>query len=310
MKKITAILLVAVLMMTFLTGCGKTRELYSNINLADYVEVGKYIGLELDTTTEEYARLYANGLYSDIYNYQISNDSIKSTVTFDTTAETAVELGDMVNIDYKGYKDGVAFEGGTATGGLLVIGSQTFIDDFEDQLVGVKVGQTVDVNVTFPENYSKAELAGADAKFVVTVNAIAKNPEQIYKLFNLDSQEKYVDVLDKRVQQSLILNMVRENSTIKDYPTKEAEKIYQAAVEVYASQSIDISKEDKTNIFKQLVYPMMDVNMVMYYILDTEKLEIYESTLESQKVDQPVIAESYAVQEIVIDYILDNTTIK
>ena len=135
MKKITAILLVAVLMMTFLTGCGKTRELYSNINLADYVEVGKYIGLELDTTTEEYARLYANGLYSDIYNYQISNDSIKSTVTFDTTAETAVELGDMVNIDYKGYKDGVAFEGGTATGGLLVIGSQTFIDDFEDQLV-------------------------------------------------------------------------------------------------------------------------------------------------------------------------------
>ena len=104
--------------------------------------------------------------------------------------------------------------------------------------------------------------------------------------------------------------MVRENSTIKDYPTKEAEKIYQAAVEVYASQSIDISKEDKTNIFKQLVYPMMDVNMVMYYILDTEKLEIYESTLESQKVDQPVIAESYAVQEIVIDYILDNTTIK
>lgn len=310
MKKLTAILLTAVLMMTFLTGCGKNRELYNNVNLADYVEVGDYLGIEIDTTSEDYIRLYANCLYSDIYNYQITDDAVKDSVTFDTSAEIAVELGDMVNIDYTGYKGETAFEGGTAQGALLTIGSGTFIDDFEDQLVGAKVGQTVEVNVTFPENYSNTELAGADAKFIVTINGIAKNPEQIYKVFELDSQDEYAEILNKRVEQSLILDIVCENSTINNYPEKEAEKIYEAAVEVYAAQSIDITSQDKNTIFKELVYPMMDVNMVMYYILDTEELEIYESTVESQDIDQPVIAESYAVQDIVIEFLLDNATIK
>lgn len=309
MKK-TAILLTSILMITFLIGCSKSRQLYNNVNLANYVEVGNYNGIEIDTTSEDYQRLYANCLYSDIYKYKITDDEIKDIVAFDTSAEIVVDLGDMVNIDYTGYNGEIAFEGGSATGALLTIGSGTFIDNFEDQLIGSKVGQTVEVNVTFPNDYGKVELAGVKAKFVVTVNSIAKNPEDIYKMFELESEQEYIDYLNDRVVQGLILDAVRKKSTIKDYPKKDAEKIYNAAVELYAAQSIDITTEGKDTIYKELVYPMMDVNMLMYYILDAENLEIYESTLKSQDIDNVVIAESYAVQDIVIEYLYDNAVIK
>lgn len=310
MKKIAAVLLIVVLMATFLTGCGEKRELYSKVELKNYVEIGKYLGIELDTTSENFKKLYANHLYSDIYHNRIKEDEIKDSVTFDTSAEIAVELGDMVNIDYIGYNGETAFEGGTATGALLTIGSGRFIDNFEDQLIGAKPGQTVDVNVTFPQDYDAAQLAGVRAKFVVTINSIAKNPEEIYKLFQLESQDEYSDILYERAKESFVIKEVRANSKINDYPAKDAEKIYKAVVDTYTAQGIDISSQNRDTIFKELVYPMMDVNMIMYYILDAENLEIYESTLESQNVDNSVIAESYAVQDIVIEYIFDHATIK
>ena len=75
-------------------------------------------------------------------------------------------------MDYEGKKDGVAFDGGTASDSILRIGSDDFIDGFEDGLVGVKVGETVDLNLTFPENYGNTELAGKAVVFTVTVKGI------------------------------------------------------------------------------------------------------------------------------------------
>lgn len=311
MKRLTAIILITVLIMTFLTGCGKNRELYNNVDLADYVEVGDYLGIEIDTASDDYIKLYSYYLYMDTYNYQIEDDSVKEVTTFDTSAEAVVELGDMVNIDYTGYKDEVAFDGGSAQGSLLIIGSGTFIDDFEDQLIGAKVGETVEVNVTFPESYSSTELAGADAKFVVTINGIAKNPEQIYSLFGLESQEDYAEILDSRAQKSLLFDIIGDSSTIKDFPKKDVEKFYEAAVEYYsATYGVDIASEDKDTILNELIYPTMKENMIMYYIFDEQELELYESTVESQNVDNAIIAESYAVNEIVLEYLLDNAIIK
>jgi len=96
MKRLTAILLITVLMMTFLTGCGKNRELYNNVDLADYVEVGDYLGIEIDTASNNYIKLYSYYLYMDTHNYKIEDDAIKEVTTFDTSAEAVVELGDMV----------------------------------------------------------------------------------------------------------------------------------------------------------------------------------------------------------------------
>lgn len=94
--------------------------------------------------------------------------------SYSTDTSLTVENGDTVNIDYTGYVDDVAFDGGSTNGAGadLTIGSGTYIDDFEEQLIGYHVGDTVTVNVTFPEDYGNEELNGKDAVFEVTINGI------------------------------------------------------------------------------------------------------------------------------------------
>ena len=84
------------------------------------------------------------------------------------------ELGDYANIDYCGKKDGVAFDGGTAEGYDLGLGTNTFIPGFEDGVVGMKIGETKDIPLTFPENYGSEELAGKDVIFTVTLNKLSQ----------------------------------------------------------------------------------------------------------------------------------------
>ena len=98
----------------------------------------------------------------------------KKSVEYSTDTSLTVKDGDTVNIDYVGSVDGVEFDGGSTKGrgADLTIGSGTYIDDFEEQLIGAHPGDTVEVNVTFPENYGDEELNGKDALFVVEVNGI------------------------------------------------------------------------------------------------------------------------------------------
>lgn len=100
------------------------------------------------------------------------SDSDSSAYSTDTSL--TVEDGDTVNIDYVGSIDGVEFEGGNTNGAGtdLTIGSGLYIDDFEEQLIGSHPGDTVNVNVTFPDDYQQENLQGKNALFVVTVNGI------------------------------------------------------------------------------------------------------------------------------------------
>ena len=93
---------------------------------------------------------------------------------YSTDSSLTVQDGDSVNIDYVGSINGVEFDGGSTqgAGATLVIGSGSYIDDFEEQLIGAHPGDEVDVVVTFPEDYGNAELNGNEALFVVTVNGI------------------------------------------------------------------------------------------------------------------------------------------
>lgn len=88
-----------------------------------------------------------------------------------------VAHGDMTTIDFEGFKDGVAFDGGKAEGHQLEIGSGQFIPGFEEQLIGMKKGETKDLNLTFPENYGMADLAGADVVFKVKLHKIENKQE-------------------------------------------------------------------------------------------------------------------------------------
>ena len=102
-------------------------------------------------------------------------DADQNNVTaYSTDTTLTVKDGDTVNIDFVGSVDGVEFEGGNTQGygADLVIGSHTYIDDFEEQLIGSHPGDQVDVYVTFPENYGKENLNGKEALFKVTVNGI------------------------------------------------------------------------------------------------------------------------------------------
>ncbi len=167
MKK-TALIALLLMVALAVTACG-TGKNYTDLKMSDYVTLGEYKGLTYtpaDTSVSDYALQVA--IQSDLEEegYKVI-DSTKRT-------EGTVQVGDTCDIDFKGLKDGVAFEGGTATGYSLTIGSGSFIAGFEEGLVGVAIGSKVSLDLTFPENYSSEELAGEDVVFEVTVNAVTK----------------------------------------------------------------------------------------------------------------------------------------
>ena len=112
------------------------------------------------------------------------------------SVKRAAKLGDTVMIDYEGSVDGVPFDGGKAENSPLELGSHSFIDTFEDQLVGHKAGEEVDVNVTFPEQYHAADLAGKPALFKVKINDITT--KELPKLDDeFDSEVSEFETLDE-----------------------------------------------------------------------------------------------------------------
>lgn len=137
-------------------------EDYMTLN-EEYVGLTLYIPAKEEVTDERVERLALNA-----YN---NNIAILGGIV-----DRAVEIGDTINLDYSGFKDGVAFAGGTAQNQQLIIGSGQFIDGFEDGLVGVMPGETVDLNLSFPKGYGNTELAGQPVVFTVTVNYIYPDP--------------------------------------------------------------------------------------------------------------------------------------
>lgn len=125
------------------------------------------------------------------------------TATTKEIKDRAIKNGDIANIDFAGYKDGKAFDGGTSEGYDLEIGSGSFIPGFEEGLVGVKPGETVNLDLTFPENYSSADLAGQAVVFKVTVNYIK---EETFA-------EEDIKSAKKAAFGQAILNHVMTNST-------------------------------------------------------------------------------------------------
>ena len=168
MKKIAliALLLVAVL---GLTACGGPAT-FGEANTDKLVTLGEYKGLSYtptDTSVSDYEVTVALNNALNEKGYAKTESGLKIT-------EGTVQVGDTVNIDYKGLKDGVAFDGGTAEGQSLTIGSGQFIDGFEEGLVGKEIGTRVSLHLTFPENYGTAELAGQAVIFEVKINSVTK----------------------------------------------------------------------------------------------------------------------------------------
>ncbi len=144
-------------------GSGKELKFSVKVFVSPDIELGEYKGLK--------AVKYVHTVTDEEIDARISQDVDKATTTEDVT-DRALENGDVVNLDYAGTLDGTAFAGGTAQGQTLEIGSGTFIPGFEEQMVGMNIGEEKDLKVTFPENYQSEELAGKEAVFHVKVNSI------------------------------------------------------------------------------------------------------------------------------------------
>jgi len=144
-------------------GVGKNLQFTVKVFVKPDVELGEYKGLK--------AVKYVHKVTDEEIDSRIQQDVDKATTMVDVT-DRAVENGDTVNLDYAGTVDGVAFEGGTAQGQTLEIGSGHFIPGFEEQMIGMSIGEEKDLNVKFPDEYHAEELKGKDAVFHVKVNGI------------------------------------------------------------------------------------------------------------------------------------------
>ena len=144
-------------------GTGKDLKFNVEVYVRPDVELGQYKGLEVEAVQQH--------LTDEMVDAEIERDREKASRTIDVD-DRPVQKGDTVKLDYAGTIDGVAFDGGTAQDQTLEIGSNRFIPGFEDQMIGMQIGEEKDLNVKFPEEYHSAEVAGKDAVFHVKVNGI------------------------------------------------------------------------------------------------------------------------------------------
>lgn len=255
MKKKLVIGLAATLVMGMLAGCGSDKEgsdkessekntvestqtqaseetaeriNVADLKIADYVTLGEYKNIAVtvaapETVTDDQVDSQALAIYQ---NYATKENG--------GVVDRAVATGDTVIIDYVGKKDGVAFDGGTAQNADLTIGSGQFIDGFEDGLIGVKPGETVDLNLTFPENYQSTDLAGAKVVFTVTVHYIlpTEMKDEVVAGFGIEDFQNVKELKDycrmaleenaqSVYQQNLegaVVSALMENSTFAELP--------------------------------------------------------------------------------------------
>jgi trigger factor len=144
-------------------GAGKDLKFHLEVFVRPDVTLGEYKGLTVEADLQK--------LTDEMVDARIEEDRNKASRTIEVE-DRPVQEGDTVNLDYAGSVDGVPFAGGTAEGQTLTIGSHQFIPGFEEQMIGMKLGEEKDLNVRFPDEYHAEELKGKDAVFHVKVNSI------------------------------------------------------------------------------------------------------------------------------------------
>lgn len=209
------------------------------VPVAPSVELGEYKGLEvvkeeIEVTEEDIKNALAN------YQNQFAELVIK---------EGKVELGDTATIDFEGFVDGVAFEGGKGENFPLEIGSGQFIPGFEEQLVGLEAGEEKDVVVTFPENYQAANLAGKEATFKCKVHEIKqRNLPEIDDELAKDVNVEGVETLDQLKE-----HVTKQLTTQKESQaeSKFNDELYKAIIAGSKVEDSDALYEQESNIMLQ-----------------------------------------------------------
>lgn len=269
-KRILAAVFAGLMVICMAAGCAKPK-----------VTLGQYKGLELTDVSD--AELEAQ-----------MTEILEAYAGLVEVDRAAVE-GDTVNIDYVGTLDGVAFDGGTAEGYDLELGSGSFIDGFEDGLIGATKGQTLDLNLTFPETYSNnPDLAGQAVVFTVTVNLVQET--QVPEWNDEFAAENFADIATtgEELKQVLLEEMrqdtfytqitesIMESCTVEKLPTDEIAERALNIVQQYTSYA-----QTYASLYG------MDVETILYYFMG------FESTDALQE-----YAQEYATELVKNEYIL------
>lgn len=271
---------------------GEGKEFIYTAEVTVYPEVvlGDYKGLEVEKKTYEVTE-------EDIENELKSMQEKNSRLEVKT--EGTVEDKDIAVIDFKGFVDGVAFEGGEGKDYPLEIGSHSFIDGFEEQLIGVAVGEQKEVKVTFPENYGKEDLNGKEATFEVTVKEIkVKELPALDDEFAKDTTEfetiaEVKEDIKKRMEEA---NKSREESELE-------EAIITAAIDSTTIDLPQVMVDNEVNAMvkdleNRLQYQGLTIDQYMQYTgNDLDKMKDYMKDGAERKVRADLTLEAIAKAE-------------
>lgn len=254
------------------------------------VELGKYMGVtvtKIDTTVTD-----------EEVEKALDAEREKNARTI-TVTDRAIAEGDTAVIDFEGFVDGVAFEGGKAENHSLVIGSHSFIDTFEDQLVGKNVGEEVEVNVTFPEEYQAEELAGKAAVFKVKINEIkakelpALDDEFAQEVSEFETLEAYKEDVKAKLAETKEADARRtkEEEAVRKIAEKSKMDIPAAMIESQVQNMVD-------NFAQQLAQQGLNLNQYMQFTgMTVEKLKEQVRPEAVTRIQNSLVLEQIAKDE-------------
>ena len=299
------------------TACG-SKEYLKDIKASDYVTLGNYIGIE---ASAEAPVVDENIVDSYIALY------VLPMCEAEEVSGRAVEEGDTVNIDFVGYLDGEAFEGGSGSDYELTIGAHQFIDGFEDGLIGADIGDQVSLDLTFPDPYpANTDLSGAPVVFDVTINSISRKEitEEVVQSLGIEgcsTEEELRDALynafyENAVQnyentiETTMVDTIMANSTFKEPPADMVDRFYQyieelvgeqaaaqnVTLEVYMKNYFGMDKEAYEAEFKDEALKEAQQYILYQAIADAEGLNPTDEELQEQ-IDLRVEAGDYESEE-------------
>ena len=282
MKKKFTTIVAGICALALLGGCaGGAKGAISN----DNITIKQYKGLEVEKVQEI-------AVTDEDVEMSIQSD-LETLATKTEVTDRAAQLGDITTIDFEGKKDGVAFEGGAGTDYELELGSGQFIDGFEDGVVGHNIGETFDLNLTFPEDYGSEELAGQAVVFTVTLKGIQQKnvPELTVDILEqLGSKATTIEEYKAQVRSDLeVSNAEAAESTLLGSVWEAL--VEQCEVKKYPDGMID---EYKKNLEEQYSY------YAQMYGMEIEEFfeQIFGMSAEE-------VAKTTATQELAISLIAE-----
>ena len=274
-------------------------------NIEDYITLGEYKNLQVteppkESVTEEEVD---NSIH---YSLMTAYDQVE------VTEDRAVQKDDTVNIDYTGYMDGEEFEGGSAEDSDLRIGSGSFIEGFEDGLIGHKKGEEVTLDLVFPTDYKAEEMQGKAVQFKVKINSISQAPEltdewagantdyktaEEFRTAQKEMMQKNIDLEYEGQVKSDLFGMVVESTEFKEYPDalleqskkdvrERLDQMYQAQFQMTLDDYIKqqgISDEEVDKVLTESAQTYLQQNLVVQAIFNVEGIEISEEDYKAEE---------------------------